>query len=74
MPADTDLKEYLAKHLVSGVRFHQEVGEMAQNGISTFLELGPGKVLTSLIKRNFKQVSAYNVENLKTLNKWKETL
>ena len=74
LPADTDLKEYLAKHLVSGVRFHQEVGEMAQNGINTFLELGPGKVLTSLIKRNFKQVGAYNVENLKTLNKWKETL
>lgn len=70
----SDLKAYLAKHLVSGVLFHQEVAEMERCGIERFVELGPGKVLTTLVKRNFKQVKAFNVENSKTLEKWKESL
>lgn len=69
-----DLKAYLARHLVSGVRFHQEIAEMEQAGIQRFLELGPNKVLTTLVKRNFKQVQAMNVENAKTLAKWRESL
>lgn len=71
---DVDLKAYLASHIVSGVLFHQEVAEMERDGIGCFLELGPGKVLTTLVKRNFKQVKAFNVENAKTLDKWRETL
>ena len=70
----TDLHSYLAQHIVSPVRFHQEVGAMAADGIDTFVELGPGKVLTNLVKRSYKGLSAYNVENCKTLEKWKATL
>lgn len=69
-----DLKAYLCKHLVSGVRFHQEIAEMERDGIGAFLEIGPGKVLATLVKRNFKQVKVANVENLKTLDKWRESL
>ena len=74
LEAGTDLPDYLARHLVSPVHFHQEVSAMLADGIDTFVELGPNTVLTMLIKRNFKQATALNVENLKTLEKLKSTL
>lgn len=74
MESGTDLKSYLAQHIVSAVRFHEEIAVMIADGYDAFLELGPGKVLTTLIKRNFKGVAAMNVENCKTLEKWKETV
>jgi len=73
-PPDTDLVEYLARHLVSPVRFHEEISAMLAAGISSFVECGPGKVLTMLVKRGFKEASAYNLENQKTLDKWKASL
>lgn len=69
-----DLRTYLPRHLVSGVHFHEEISAMMERGIETFVELGPNKVLTTLVKRNFKTANAYNVENLKTLEKWKASL
>lgn len=74
LASDTDLSSYLAKHLVSPVYFHQEVSAMLENDITRFVELGPNKVLTMLIKRSFKQAEAYNVENLSTLEKCKNAI
>lgn len=62
-------KEYLAKHIVSPVRFTDELQAMQQDGIDTFIELGPNKVLTGLVKKTLKGVKAFNIENKKTLEK-----
>lgn len=69
LEAGTDLPAYLAQHLVSPVHFHEEVSAMLNDGIVRFVELGPNKVLSMLIKRSFEQAETYNVENLKTLEK-----
>lgn len=61
--------DYLASHLVSPVLFTQELDNMAQNGVECFLEAGPGKVLTGLVKRTLKGMSCQNVEDIKTLEK-----
>lgn len=74
LAAHADLTDYLTRHLVSGVRFHAEIAAMLADGIDSFVELGPGKVLTMLVKRTFKEASAFNVENLKTLEKFKAAL
>lgn len=63
--------DYLAKHLTSPVQFVTELQEMSRNGITTFLEIGPGKVLTGLVKKTLKEASAANLENNKTLEKAK---
>ena len=68
----SDLADYLKRHMVSGVRFHSELTAMVADGHSRFVELGPGKVLTMLVKRGFKEVSAYPLENQKTLEKCRE--
>jgi [acyl-carrier-protein] S-malonyltransferase len=41
----------LVEHLTAGVDWVGTVGHMIDSGVSTFVEIGPGKVLTGLIKR-----------------------
>jgi [acyl-carrier-protein] S-malonyltransferase len=41
----------LVEHLTAGVDWVRAVEKMAADGVDTFLEVGPGKVLTNLIKR-----------------------
>ncbi|MGN0642684.1 MAG: ACP S-malonyltransferase [Huintestinicola sp.] len=63
------MAERLAKHIVSPVRFTDELANLEAMGYDTFIELGPNKVLTGLVKKTLKGVTAVNVENAKTLEK-----
>lgn len=65
----SDMPGYLAKHIVSSVRFTSELAALQAAGYTRYLELGPGKTLTSLVKRTLTGVTAQNVENAKTLAK-----
>jgi [acyl-carrier-protein] S-malonyltransferase len=46
-----DCRAELLEHLTGGVDWVRTVRTMAADGVSTFIEAGPGKVLTNLIKR-----------------------
>ncbi|MGN0613544.1 MAG: ACP S-malonyltransferase [Porcipelethomonas sp.] len=63
----SDMPSLLAKHMVSPVRFTAELDAMTRAGIDKFIELGPNKVLTGLVKKTIKGADAKNIENLKTL-------
>ena len=59
----SDMPKALAEHIVSPVRFTDELAA----GIDTFVEFGPKSVLTGLVKKTLKGVTAKNVENVDTL-------
>ena len=63
----SDMPALLAKHIVSPVRFTSELENMLASGIDTFIEFGPKSVLTGLVKKTLKGVTAKNCENLETL-------
>ncbi len=63
------LKETLVKQLSSAVRWEQSVCYMAEQGVGTFIECGPGKVLTGLIKKIVPRAYVVNVEDLPSLEK-----
>ena len=63
----SDMPSLLAKHMISPVRFTSELAAMNSAGIDKFVELGPNKVLTGLVKKTLKTATALNIENLKTL-------
>lgn len=61
--------DYLAQHLTSPVQFVAELQNMAADGCDCFIEAGPNKVLTGLVRKTLKGVAFQNVENLKTYQK-----
>lgn len=69
-----NMPEKLAKHIVSPVRFTSELAALQAAGYENFIELGPNKVLTGLVKKTLKGVNSANVENVKTLEKALEIL
>lgn len=65
---------YLTKHICSPVRFTDELIAMQNGGIGAFIELGPGKTLTGLVKKTLDGVKTANIEDLKSLEAVKELL
>ena len=63
----SDMASLLAKHIVSPVRFTSELAAMNEAGADRFVEFGPGRTLTGLVKKTLKEATALNVENLETL-------
>ena len=63
----SDMASLLAKHIVSPVRFTSELAAMSEAGADRFVEFGPGRTLTGLVKKTLKDAAALNVENLETL-------
>jgi len=66
-----ELKDLLVKQIESRVRWRESVLFMINKGVSQFIEIGPGKVLSGLIKRIDKniKVSAINTEeDIKLIN------
>ena len=47
--------------------FTSELAAMQADGADRFVEFGPGKTLTGLVKKTLKDVTAVNVENADTL-------
>ena len=69
-----NMKEILSKHVMSPVKFSDSIKYMLDNGIDTFVEIGPGKVLTSLVKKINKEVKCINISDVNSLEKALEEL
>ena len=63
------IKEMMVKQVMSPVYWEDSVKTMIDLGVDTFIEVGPGKTLSSFIKKIDKTVTILNVENEKTLAK-----
>ena len=64
-----NIKEILAKHVISPVKFSKSVQYMIDQGVDTFIEVGPGKVLSGFIKKINKDVTIMNIQDVDTLEK-----
>lgn len=65
----SDMPSYLAAHICSPVRFVEEMAAMKEAGIEAYVELGPGKVLTGLVKKTDRSANAMHIENAECLEK-----
>lgn len=63
----SDMASLLAKHIVSPVRFTSELEAMQSAGTDKFVEFGPGKTLTGLVKKTLSGVAAANAEDIESL-------
>ena len=61
------IKPLLVDQITSRVRWRESLDYMIKNGINDFLEIGPGKVLSSLVKKTNKDVKISNINSLEDI-------
>lgn len=65
-----EIRELLVKQITSPVRWRDTMAFFVEQKIDTIVEIGPGKVLTGLAKRDMKETTAYNIDTLNDLEQF----
>jgi [acyl-carrier-protein] S-malonyltransferase len=69
-PVDTasSVKEELLRQLCGAIQWQRSVEYMINGGITTFIEIGPGKVLSGLVRRIDRNVKTINLGEMDSIN------
>jgi [acyl-carrier-protein] S-malonyltransferase len=62
-----EARDALIRQVTNPVRWEESVRELIDEGVNTFIEVGPGRVLTGLLRQIERSVSILNVEDEKSL-------
>jgi len=71
---DDDVADILRRQVMNSVLWEQSIRKMIEDGVDTFIEIGPGATLTGFMKKIDRNVKAYHVENIETLEALKNEL
>ncbi|MGF7533231.1 ACP S-malonyltransferase [Bacillus mexicanus] len=74
MTDKADIKEKLIEQLYSPVRFEESVNKLIAEGVTTFIEIGPGKVLSGLVKKVNRRLKTIAVSDPETIELAIQTL
>lgn len=69
-----EVKDLLAAQVSNSVKWIQCVEAMLEDGVDTFIEIGPGRTLSSFVKKINREVTIVNVDKYADLDKVKELL
>ena len=67
LPYEGDYRQLLAEQIINPIYWKKIILNMIDEGVDTFIELGPGKALTSMITRISDDVKMYRVSDMETL-------
>jgi len=67
MTKPNEVKEELIQQLCHCVQWQPSVEYMVEAGVSTFIEIGPGQVLSGLIKRINDSVNVHNINDIESI-------
>ena len=65
------ISDLLVRQIESRVRWRESINYMIRNGVNNFIEIGPGKILSGLVKRIDKKVKVGAINNEEDINKIK---
>lgn len=74
MTESSQIRENLIKQLYSPVQWEASVEYLLNQGVDTFIEIGPGKVLSGLIKKVNRRVTTYAISDTESLETTIRTL
>ncbi|HKS27990.1 MAG TPA: ACP S-malonyltransferase [Pyrinomonadaceae bacterium] len=69
-----EAKDALVRQVSSPVRWHESVTYLQGQGVDTFVEVGPGKVLSGLVRQIDRSMRGLNVEDMASLGATREAL
>jgi len=59
-----NIKKLLIEQIYSTVRWRESIIKMSESGISNYIEIGPGKVLSGMVKRTVKNVNCFSINSI----------
>ena len=62
------VRDLLVRQVSAPVRWEESIACMVSLGVDSYIEIGPGKVLTGLVKRMAKGSTVHNVQNMADIN------
>mgnify|MGYP004536640433 CR=1 FL=1 len=71
---EQSIAQLLTRQIMSPVYLEDSIGYLIGQGVDTFIEIGPGKVLSGFIKKITKEAAVYQVEDAQTLSKTVENI
>ncbi len=66
-----EIKNLLIKQIYSKVRWRESIIKMVDSGVSSFIEIGPGKALTGMVKRTNAQSKTFCINSVDDINNLK---
>ena len=60
----SDIRKLLIEQIVSTVKWRESIINMSNSGVSKFIEIGPGKVLTGMVKRTIKNANCFSINSI----------
>ena len=63
----SEAREALIRQVTLPVRWEESIRELIEQGATTFVEVGPGRVLSGLLRQIDRSVHSVNVEDAKSL-------
>ena len=66
------IKELLIKQIFSTVRWRESIIKMSKTDVKNFIEIGPGKVLTGMVKRTIKSANCFSINSIADIKKFND--
>jgi len=60
----TTIKELLVKQIFSTVRWRESLVYIFENSVKNFIEIGPGKALSGMVKRTLKEANSFSINSI----------
>ncbi len=67
---ETDVRSGISKQILNPVQWVKTLHTLSGTGIASFVEIGPGKVLSGLVKRTLKEVSIHSIDDVASLKRF----
>lgn len=68
-----EIRDLLVRQITSPVNWMQSVEKMCESGVRRFVEIGPGKVLSGLVKKTLSDVEVDNIGTVEELERFMQT-
>ena len=64
-----NIKKLLVDQICSTVRWRESIINMSNEKVTNFIEIGPGKVLTGMVKRTIKDINCFSINSIDDMKK-----